>query len=306
MHLVTSAVLPIVAILLAGAVIRRRVLDSDDFWRGLEWLSFHVFTPALFVHAIANSPVIGTDPLPLIVGLTAPVLAVSAVLLVVRAPLRVDGPRLTSMVQGCVRLNTYIGLVFAEELGGTAGVAMFAVASAVMVPLVNVVSVGALTRFGRMPGDGPRPSLVRSLWSNPLIIACAIGLTLSLTGTALPEVLARPIDLLSQPALVTGTLAAGAALSFGLRWRDVADLVATSAVKLVALPVMAYAVASALGATSAVLTAVVLITALPTAPSAYVLARRMGGDHRLMSAITGAQTVLAMITLPIVVQLTVP
>jgi predicted permease len=42
---------------------------------------------------------------------------------------------------------------------------------------------------------------------------------------------------------------------------------------------------------------------MPTAPSAFILARRFGGDHELMAAIITVHTLLAAITLPVVLAL---
>ena len=53
----------------------------------------------------------------------------------------------------------------------------------------------------------------------------------------------------------------------------------------------------------ALVAGIILITAVPTAPSATVLASRMGGDTRLMAAITGVQTVLAIVTIPLLLLL---
>ncbi|WP_246872498.1 hypothetical protein [Rhodococcus sp. DMU1] len=111
MHLVTTAVLPIVLILALGAVLRRRVVTDAGFWRGMEWLSYHVFTPALFVESIARTPLREVSPVPLLLSLSIPVLAVSVLLVALRRPLRAEGPQLTSLVQGSIRINTYIGLV---------------------------------------------------------------------------------------------------------------------------------------------------------------------------------------------------
>jgi len=45
-----------------------------------------------------------------------------------------------------------------------------------------------------------------------------------------------------------------------------------------------------------------LFAAMPTATSAYILARQLGGDAPLMATITTAQTLLAMLSLPLVLQ----
>ncbi|NCL76989.1 hypothetical protein AIIKEEIJ_04476 [Rhodococcus sp. YH1] len=137
-----------------------------------------------------------------------------------------------------------------------------------------------------------------------MILGCVAGLTLNLTGIGLPPAIAVPVEMLAEPALVTGTLVAGAAITLRVRLRDGLDITIASTIKLVALPLSAAALASALGLTAAALTAVVLICAVPTAPSAYILARRMGGDSQLMASIPGAQTFLSVVTLPLILHLT--
>jgi hypothetical protein len=44
---------------------------------------------------------------------------------------------------------------------------------------------------------------------------------------------------------------------------------------------------------------VVLLAALPTATSSYILARQLGGDAPLMAGIISGQTLLAMFTIPL-------
>ncbi|NDK91051.1 AEC family transporter [Gordonia desulfuricans] len=306
MQLVTTAIIPIVLILALGAVLKRRFVTDDRFWRGTEWMSYHVFTPALFVESIAQTPLTEISLVPMVVSLAVPVLTFAVLLVALRRPMRADGPQLTSLVQGSVRINTYIGLVFASALHGANGIAAFALAAAIMVPLVNIVSVTTLSIYGQALGEGaggPR-AIVRQLVTNPLIQGCVAGLALNLGGIGLPAVVAAPIEMLAQPALVTGTLVAGAAITVRIGLRDSIDIVLTAALKLVALPLAGAAIASAFGVTATALAAIVIICAVPTAPSAYILARRMGGDARLMASITGAQTVLSVATLPLVLHLT--
>jgi predicted permease len=48
------------------------------------------------------------------------------------------------------------------------------------------------------------------------------------------------------------------------------------------------------------LTTALLFQTLPTASSAYIMSRQLGGDAPLMAGITAAQTVLAMVAIPLV------
>ncbi|WP_426997817.1 AEC family transporter [Pseudarthrobacter sp. N5] len=303
MLLVTTAIVPVVLILAAGALLRYRFLTEPGFWRGLEWMSYRVFTPALFITSIAGTDLTIIPIGPLLLSLAVPITAVAGLVVVLRRPLRANGPQLTSLVQGAVRINTYIGLIFATALHGHEGVATFALASAVVVPLVNVICVSTLAAYGDKSAS-PRPVPVwREFLENPLILGCAIGLALNLAGLPLPGFLSATLTMLAAPALACGTLIAGAALHFSFRKRDAIDVGLAAILKLVVLPLAAAAIAIPLGATGATLSSIVLICAIPTAPSAYVLASRMGGDTRLMASITGAQTVLAVATLPAILTL---
>ena len=53
MYSVFYSVLPIFLIAFLGSIIRRKWLTSDEFWRGLEKLSFYVLFPSmLFEHTL--------------------------------------------------------------------------------------------------------------------------------------------------------------------------------------------------------------------------------------------------------------
>lgn len=301
MHLVSTAIVPVLLLLLIGWILRRRFITDPEFWRGLEFLSYRVFTPALFVTSISGTELTGVPLEALSGGLAAPVVAATIVVLALKRVLRADGPRVTSLVQGSIRINTYIGLVFVAALYGDEGVALFALACALMVPLVNVVSVLVLTIHGANEATLRPACFAHLLVGNPLIQACVAGMALSLLDLSLPPVLGSTLGMLAEPALVSGTLAVGAAITVRLELRDLRDIALTSGLKLVAVPLAAGAIARGLGAEGALLASIVLICAVPTAPSSYVLASRMGGDTRLMASITGVQTILALATLPLLI-----
>lgn len=69
------------------------------------------------------------------------------------------------------------------------------------------------------------------------------------------------------------------------------------------MPLLAYGVAVVLGLPAMETTILVLFFALPTAPTAYVLTRQLGGDSHLMAGIITLQTLLAAASLPLVLTL---
>jgi predicted permease len=69
-------------------------------------------------------------------------------------------------------------------------------------------------------------------------------------------------------------------------------------VKLAAVPAVAYFVARAMGLTGVYFDAALVLAALPTASSAYILATQMKGDGRLVASVIALNIVVAIVTLP--------
>jgi predicted permease len=67
------------------------------------------------------------------------------------------------------------------------------------------------------------------------------------------------------------------------------------------MPALAIGFGLALGAHGTDLAVIACCASVPTASSAYVLTRQMGGDTRLMAEILTVQTIFAMVTMPIAI-----
>lgn len=298
--LVAGAIIPVVALLAAGFILNTRFLRNKGLWHGLERLSYFVFTPALFISSISSADLTVVPFGSMLITLVIPLSLTALVIAALKRPLRATGPDLTSLIQGGIRMNTYMGLIISQAIGGAQGVAAFALACAVVVPTVNLISVTGLSIYGASPkgGRAGRPSVVASLAKNPFLLASLAGIALNVAPFDLPRVVAEPIALFAEPAMVIGTLVSGAALKFAVTSKEIVHISVASIIKLLLLPLATAAMGSALGLEGAALAAVITITAIPTAPSAYVLATIMGGNARLMANITGVQTVLSIVTLP--------
>jgi predicted permease len=85
--------------------------------------------------------------------------------------------------------------------------------------------------------------------------------------------------------------------------RPEAPAVLACALKLVVMPIIAVSLGLAFGLSGANLAIVACCASVPTASSAYVLARQMGGNAPLVAEILTLQTALAVITMPIAIAL---
>jgi hypothetical protein len=185
---------------------------------------------------------------------------------------------------------------------GNPGLAIASVAMIAIVPMVNVLSVSVLAHYAS-PEKRSAGSIVLTVAGNPLIWACAIGLALNVTHLPLPKLWHEVADALGRSALAIGLLVTGAGLQLKDLFRP--SLAAGVAVflKLVLMPVISVALALRFGLTGSNLAVVTICSAVPTASSAYVLARLMGGNAPLLAQIITLQTILAAVTMPIAIAL---
>ncbi|WP_457962203.1 AEC family transporter [Arthrobacter sp. D1-29] len=275
---------------------RARKFLTPEFWPQAEKLCYYVLLPALFVHGTANAEL---SHLP--IGAMAPVLAGSVILtaialVLVQQRLSFNGPAFTSVVQGSIRFNNYLGLSIAVVLYGEQGVALAAVTNAILVPVVNVLCTIAFARYGSKPLS--ITGTLRSLGTNPLILACAAGLVLNLSGAGLPAGIQDLVRALGSASLPVGLLCVGAALKISSIGRNFPPIAYASAVKFLVLPGIAAAACVFTGLAGPPAGIIVLFLALPTASSAYVMAQALGGDSTLMASTVTLQTIAGVVYLP--------
>ncbi len=295
---VLAALVPVFAIIALGAALRWSKFLTDDAWRTVERVTYFVLFPAFLFGAIAFAD-FGSEPvgrMALLLGLAMTAMAV--LVFPFRALLKLDGPAFTSLFQGAVRWNSYVALGAIAAVLGPKSLALAAVAVSVMVPIANVLCVGVLMRHaGESAGVAV---LMRLLARNPLILACLAGILVQAVGPTIPEVASTTVGLLGRAALPLGLLAVGASLDLGEARAKPVPIVAASLLKLCVMPLIVAAGAIALGIESAAKTAALICAAVPGASSSYILARQLGGDAPLMANITTAQTLAAMVTMPII------
>jgi len=300
-----AVIVPVFLVILAGFALRRLGLFAEPFWEAAERLTYFVLLPALLVSVFARGGIDLASHLGMVWVIAAAVATVSLLTLAARPLLAVDGPGLTSVLQGALRQNSYAGLAIAAGLYGLDALAAAGIAVLTLVLATNLISVAALLVLGNGAGRRPGPrALAAQLAANPLILACLLGLALGLSDIRLPGILADLLALLGRAALPIGLLAVGAGLALQVDGRLVA-LTYAAVAKLAILPALTAALAALAGLGPEAAANAILFTALPTASSSYILARRLGGDATLMAAIITSQTILALASLPLVLTLLV-
>jgi predicted permease len=305
MAVVIAALLPVFLLIVVGFVLKRTLIRSETQWQGLERLTYYVLLPLFLIQTLVKAdlstvPVGGVGGALLLSALAIALLCLALRPLLARAG--VNGPAFTSIFQGATRWQNYVALSVSGSLYGNPGLAIASVAMIAIVPMVNVLSVSVLAHYAS-PEKRSAGSIVLTVAGNPLIWACAIGLAINVTHLPLPKLWHEVADALGRSALAIGLLVTGAGLHLEGLFRS--SLAASVAVflKLVLMPIIAVALALRFGLTGSNLAVVTICSTVPTASSAYVLARQMGGDAPLLAQIITLQTILAAVTMPIAIAL---
>lgn len=293
-----GAIGPIFVLILIGWGLRRAPWLPEPFWLGAERVVYWVLFPALLTTSLgtidwAKLPVPG-----IAAAVVGSLLAMTVLSLAVAMALRLPAPQLTSVVQGCLRPNIYIGFAAAAALWGAAGLGLFSLAVAIGIPLVNLIAVILLSRYGS--GAPSWGQTLRQIILNPIILGCLAGILLSLSQLRLPMPVADTLKLLGQASLPLALLSVGASLDFSMLREGKIPIGVASFGKLFVLPALTFAFCRALGLDPVATAICTLFNALPPSPSSYVMARAMGGDHRLMAAILTFQTVISFLSLPLI------
>ncbi|WP_338056822.1 AEC family transporter [Saliniramus fredricksonii] len=303
---VLASLVPVFLVIIAGWAARVSGFVEERHWPGIERITYVIFFPAIIINTLARADLSEVPVLGMGGAMIAAILLIASLLLALRsallARLRIDGPAFTSLFQGCTRWNTFVGLAVAGAMYGEIGLALMAVAVAAMIPLLNLLAIGVLVRYAS--GTPQSPAMIaRTIVTNPFIWSSVTGIVLNVTGLPIPDFIGSTIGILGDAALAAGLLVVGAGLDMRRLARPRAPHWLSIGLKLFLLPVIAITIARLAGVSGDDLAIVAIATTVPTASGGYILAKQMGGDAPLMAEIITLQTLLAILTMPIMITL---
>jgi malonate transporter and related proteins len=302
MLLVLDSLIPVLAVIATGWAVRASGFLSDVDAKGLERVTYYVFIPAIMVYTLAMSDLGKVPVLRVTLTLLLPQAVAAVMILSLRGWLEkagIDGPAFTSVFQGAVRWNSFIALGLSGALYGKEGLAYCAIAFAVLIPCANLASLIVLGRYGAERRPFQLAPFLVTLIKNPFIWSTIVGLTFQVMGVPLPGMLATYTDILGKAALAAGLVMVGTGLDLKLLQKPGPGFVMASGIKLLAMPVMTGILGASLGLSGAALAVPMIAAAVPTAAASYILAKQHGGDAPLMAAIITGQTIVAALSLPL-------
>ena len=297
-HIIT-ALIPIFLLILIGYYFKKIKFPSNDFWASADKLTYYVLMPSLLIYKLSTANLDNIEAFDFVlVGLLG-IFAILIITLIINIKTKTAGASFSSVVQGTVRFNTYVFLALITSMFGDEGIALAALLITFAIPLINVICI---TIFAVYVNDEKATfsGMIKSIVTNPLIVACVIGGSINYIDLTLPIIALNMLKILSASALPMGLLSVGFSLDLKSVKEAKTELVISTIFKLLIKPIFMYAIGIYFGLDSLFLAIVVVFAAMPTAPSSFVLARQLGGDIKLMASIITLQTIVSIFTISLI------
>ncbi len=303
MQNIIEALLPIFFLIILGYFFKRIKFPNEEFWASSDKFTYYVLFPALLIYKLSTASLEGIDGFNFILSafLTMIVLTL-ALMLFNRFIKKFKGDAFTSIYQGAIRFNTYVFLALVDAIFGDSGLVLAALLMTFMIPLINIFCISIFSIYAASNKITVK-SFMLSIVKNPLIMGCVVGGFLNFFGITLFTPLEKTLGILSSAALPLGLLSVGVGLHLSSIKEAKLELILAIIVKLVVYPLAIYFIGQALGITGLALLVLVVFGSMPTASSAYILARQLGGDLKLMSAVITMQTLLSILSISVILML---
>ncbi|MEM1135059.1 MAG: AEC family transporter [Bacteroidota bacterium] len=296
---ILQAIIPVFALVLIGAWFKRKGFPGSGFWPMADQLTYYVLLPSLLIEKLALADLSGKAFLALAGIMFTSILLNGAIAILSCFLGKIPARGIPAVFQGSIRPNTYVALAVANTLYGQDGLTVVALCLLIAVPLVNVLSVSTFALY--IPENSKRPNaIIKNIAKNPLVIACVIGIFLNLTYIGLPLSSADLLSIISKAALPMGLLSVGNGLVLSNFRNMLKPVFFAFFLKLLLLPFMVFNMCTYLGLNETVLYPVVLLASVPCAVSSYILTGQLKGDQPLMAGIITVETLLAIVTMPLV------
>ncbi len=293
--IVIHAVLPIFLIVALGRVIAATRLIDRSGWSAIERFGLFILFPALIIDVLATAS-FEKSTFSMLAALISGQLLMAAIGLLSQYWPGIGKQAVAAIIQSNVRWHTFIGLSIAQAIFGNEGLALLAVAAAGMIPTANLISISAFASFSETPSS--LRVRIGQVVTNPLILACFIGVLLNVLNTAPAGPFGDALGLVGQSAITVGLLTAGAAINFTSLQAHLVKVLVWSLIRVLAMPVLAVGLAHLFDITGLARSIMIVATATPTASAGVILARQLNGDAALAANLIAMQVLLVVFTLP--------
>lgn len=314
---VFNTLAPVFLIIVLGAILQKTGFLNANLSRQNNRLVYWIGLPCLLFNKTASAEVAGDSALRISMMLVAGAIGCIVFAYLVSRCSRLTGSSEGAFVQAAFRGNlAYIGLPVVSyalsqlpdnsavaALSGEQLQSLAVLSFAPLVPLYNALAVLVLVTGNSRQRQNPWSTLLRSIATNPLLLACILGLSWSWANFPLPLWLSKSCQGLGQMSLPLALLSIGVTLATTKIQTRIGSSILAAGIKVIGAPLLGVLVAHWLGLSPVERTIALLYLACPTAIASYIMAEQLGGDEALTSSAIVLSTVLSAVVLGVILSL---
>ncbi|MCG8608370.1 AEC family transporter [bacterium] len=310
MHLLNS-LLPVFLIIVVGLVLSRTKFISKEQFEGLTKLTYWVGLPCFLFYKIATATDVGDTAILIVAALLISMIVTMAVGYAFAYILRVPSDAQGTFVQAAFRGNlAFVGLpVIIYSMAGTDGLAtvdpemLGILVLAPVVPIYNVVSIVILLISKHQLDRSSWQKLFRPLATNPLLMASLAGGLVWLLSLELPVWVSRTTEAIGRMSLPLALLSIGGSLATVKVSGRLGHAGGVSLIKTIFSPLIGLLIVRLMQLGSLESRIALIYLACPTSAVSFVMANRIGGDNALAASAVVISTILAAVSLGLVLGL---
>lgn len=292
-----NAVTPLFLLMLLGYVIKRMGIAKKSDFDMVNKLVFKIFLPVLLFWNLYTTETVETFDIKIVlftllgVALTF-ILGYLYTFFATR-----ENPKRASMLQGFFRSNfAILGIPLINSICGDNVTGLTYLMVAVVVPLFNVLAVLCFELYGNGKKTSIK-SVLKGIVTNPLIVACVIGIIFFLFKIKLPYVIEKSVSDVSKIATPLAIVAIGGSFTFGSIKGCLKETAVTVFARLVLIPLIAVVCAVFLGFTGEALACILITFGGPIAISSFSMAQQMGGDEDISANVVVFSSMFCIVTM---------
>ncbi len=319
-----NAIMPIILLVALGYFLKTIKFYDQYFVNLLNKFVFRVGLPVLLFYNVYSIDGLKDIDWEVVLFSVAAILSVFGIGLLLVVLFIKKSEQKGVILQSIYRSNfALIGIPLAQALGGSHALAIVSIISAFTIPLLNVLSVIALTIFQRNE-LGQRISLkklMKTIVTNPLIIGVLLGLMTLVIRSLIPAEQGEPvfsiqkdltflysfIKMLSLTASPLALIALGGQFEFSVVKGLAKQIVIGVTWRIVLVPAVvlyvAYVFSSHISGIQESYPALIALFGTPVAVSSAIMTHEMGGDYKLAGQLVVWSTLGSMITLYLMIVL---
>ena len=300
MSAIENTILSIVLMIGLGYVLKRIDFLSEKDIDPFNKIVMYILMPCMIFHAIYTADlnsISNMGILPIVILCSS--LATGAVSFIILKQLKLDDKTLWSVLVTVMIANTaFMGYPVNLGIYGQEGFLRAIFCDIATLSTFLLLSFVLILKFG-----GTVKTAVKKIAFFPPLWAVILGLILNFINVPIGSVLDNTVNYLGQGAIPLIMVTLGLSIDFSALKRSRAMIAFTSIMKLAFFPFIAFLLATYLGLVNLEHTVSVIEAAMPSGMMSLLLAITYKLDYELTSDCILINTVISLITLPIIIMI---